>query len=97
MRKILSKEDKDKLRYGYQCAKKILRNAGATGIFKGWIVASHPGGTAKINHIVDSNLKTEYDNLYVCDCSVIPEAWGLPPVFTLVSLAKRLAKHIAKG
>jgi choline dehydrogenase-like flavoprotein len=97
VRKILSKEDKDKLRHGYERAKKILRNAGATGIFKGWVVASHPGGTVKINDVLDSNLKTEYDNLYVCDCSVIPEAWGLPPVFTLVSLARRLAKHIAKG
>ena len=96
VRKVLTKEDKGKLVRGYERAKKILRNAGAKGIFKGWIVASHPGGTAKISHIVDSNLKTEYDNLYVCDCSVIPEAWGLPPVFTLVSLGKRLAKHIAR-
>jgi len=48
VRKILVIEDKDKLRQGYERAKKILRNAGATGIFKGWIVASHPGGTAKI-------------------------------------------------
>jgi choline dehydrogenase-like flavoprotein len=35
-----------------------------------------------------------YRNLYVCDCSVIPEAWGLPPVLTLVGLGKRLARHL---
>jgi choline dehydrogenase-like flavoprotein len=44
--------------------------------------------------MVDSNLKTEYENLYVCDCSVIPEAWGLPPTFTNLGLGKRLAKHL---
>jgi len=36
--------------------------------------------------VVDANLKTAYDNLYVCDCSVIPEAWGLPPTFALLAL-----------
>ena len=39
---------------------------------------------------------TEYDNLYVCDCSVIPEAWGLPPTLTLIGLGKRLAKHLSE-
>jgi choline dehydrogenase-like flavoprotein len=42
-----------------------------------------------------SDLKTEFDNLYVCDCSVIPEAWGLPPTLTIIGLGKRLAKHLA--
>ena len=42
-----------------------------------------------------SELKKTWDNLYVCDCSVIPEAWGLPPTMTLVGLGKRLAKHLA--
>ena len=48
----------------------------------------------KIGEIVDANLKTRIDNLYVCDCSVIPEAWGLPPTFTLVAFGKRLARHL---
>jgi choline dehydrogenase-like flavoprotein len=37
---------------------------------------------------------TQYDNLYVCDCSVIPEAWGVPPTTTIVALGKRLAKYL---
>jgi choline dehydrogenase-like flavoprotein len=49
----------------------------------------------KIGDLLDSDLKTEYDNLYVCDCSVIPEAWGLPPTLTLICLGKRLARHLA--
>jgi len=43
---------------------------------------------------VDRNLKTRFDNFYVCDCSVIPEEWGLPPTYTLLALGKRLAKHL---
>jgi len=95
VRKNLNKNDKWKLLRGYERAKKILKNAGAKDIFKTWYLATHPGGTVKIGEIVDSNLKTEYENLYVCDCSVIPEAWGLPPTSTIIGLGKRLAKHLS--
>lgn len=95
VRKPLSDSDRKKLLRGYERARRILKNAGAKNIFKSWYMASHPGGTVKINEIVDSNLKTKYDNLYVCDCSVIPESWGLPPTLTLIGLGKRLAGHIA--
>jgi choline dehydrogenase-like flavoprotein len=94
VRKILDDNEKKKLRRGYERAKKILKHAGAKSIFKTWYLATHPGGTAKIGDIVDTNLKTEYKNLYVCDCSVIPEAWGLPPTSTIMGLGKRLAKHL---
>jgi choline dehydrogenase-like flavoprotein len=96
VRKKLCDGDRNKLLHGYEKAKKILKNAGATNIFKTWYTATHPGGTAKIGDIVDSNLKTKIDNLFVCDCSVIPEPWGLPPTLTLVALGKRLAKHITE-
>jgi len=66
----------------------------AKGIFKTGYLASHPGGTVKLGQLVDSNLKTEYDNLYVCDCSIIPEPWGLPPTSTIIGLGKRLAKYL---
>ncbi len=95
VRKSLAENDRKKLMKGYERAKQILKNAGAKDIFKSWYVAAHPGGTVKVGDILDSDLKTEYENLYVCDCSVIPEAWGLPPSFTLVALGKRLAKHLA--
>jgi choline dehydrogenase-like flavoprotein len=94
IRKTLLPEDKRRLMHGYERAKIILRHAGARNIFKTWYMATHPGGTVKIGHLVDSNLRTEFENLYVCDCSVIPVAWGLPPVFTIICLAKRLAKHL---
>ena len=95
IRKALDEKEKRKLSKGYERARKILRNAGAKGIFKTGYLAAHPGGTVKIGNLVDSNLKTEYQNLYVCDCSVIPEAWGLPPTSTIIGLGKRLAKYLA--
>jgi choline dehydrogenase-like flavoprotein len=92
--KPLTKADKQKLDKGSEHAKRILTNAGATDIYRSWKVAAHPGGTVKIGELVDSDLKTKFDNLYVCDCSVMPQEWGLPPTTTLIALGKRLAKHL---
>lgn len=100
VRKKLDPTDRSKLLNGYKRAKTILANAGAKNIYHTWYLAAHPGGTVKIGELLDSNLKTEYENLYVCDCSVIPEPWGLPPTLTILCLGKRLAKHLleqAKG
>ena len=97
VRKSLGASDKQKLSRGYQRASEILFKAGAKSVFKSAVLAAHPGGTAKVGDVVDTNLKTKFDNLYVCDCSVIPEAWGLPPTYTLLALGKRLAKHLADG
>ncbi len=93
--KNLSKADKQKLEKGEIQARRVLKNAGAKGIFKTAYLAAHPGGSVKIGEVLDSNLQTtRYSNLYVCDCSVIPEAWGLPPTMSLICLGKRLAKYL---
>ncbi|MBQ2226825.1 MAG: GMC family oxidoreductase [Methanobrevibacter sp.] len=55
---------------------------------------AHPGGTAPIGKIVDSNLETEISNFYVCDASVLPISPGKPPILTILALAKRLADHL---
>lgn len=96
VRKILDKNDKQKLQRGYERAREILKDAGAKGIFKTQYLAAHPGGTVKVGDLLDSNLMTKYDNLYVCDCSVIPEAWGMPPITTIIGLGKRLAKYLSE-
>lgn len=96
VRKILTDDDRAKLNKGYVMAKAILEKAGAKGIYRTLYMAAHPGGTVKLGEFVDSNLKMKnFENLYVCDCSVIPEPWGLPPALTLICLGKRLAKHLA--
>ena len=94
VRKSISVQDKDKLNDGYSHAKQILEHAGARGVFRGWTVAAHPGGTVKLNEMLDADLKTSRENLYVCDCSVIPEPWGLPPTLTLLGLGRRLGRHL---
>jgi choline dehydrogenase-like flavoprotein len=96
VRRIFAKEDVDKLRHGTERARAILENAGARHIFRYGITAAHPGGSVRVGDALDANLKSEIDDLYVCDCSVIPEAWGLPPTYTLIALGKRLAKHLTR-
>jgi choline dehydrogenase-like flavoprotein len=96
VRKRLSEIELGRLKSGYEKARQILLNAGARNIYKTWYLAVHPGGTVKIGEVVNSNLETEIDNLFVCDCSVIPEAWGLPPSLTLIALGKRLGKHLSE-
>ncbi len=95
IRKRMTELDKVKFFKGYAHAREILAHAGAKNIHRSWYLAAHPGGTVKINDVVDIDLKTAYDNLYVCDCSVMPEAWGLPPTFSLIALGKRLARHLS--
>jgi choline dehydrogenase-like flavoprotein len=95
MRRIFGPPEREKLASGYRRAREILRHAGAKRIWKSRVVASHPGGTVRIGEHIDANLQTEYEGLYVCDCSVIADPWGLPPTLSLLSLAKRLAKHLA--
>jgi hypothetical protein len=92
--KPLTASDKHKLRTGRRHARRILENMGARDIYNSWLLAAHPGGTVKIGEHLDSQLQTQIENLYVCDCSVIPEELGLPPTLTILSLGLRLAKHL---
>ena len=92
--KRLTEDDRRKLARGAQIARQILTHAGAHHIFSTWYTAVHPGGTAKIGDVVDADLKTRYDNLFICDNSVIPESWGRPPVTTILALGKRLGEHL---
>jgi choline dehydrogenase-like flavoprotein len=95
LRRTFGSNERAKLASGHRRASEILRHAGARRIFKSRVVAAHPGGSVRIGEHVDANLQTEVEGLYVCDCSVIADPWGLPPVLTLISLAKRLAKHLS--
>lgn len=88
--KTLTAADRGKFAAGVDMARGILRAAGARKIFKSWHFAAHPGGSVRIGEGVDSDLQTSTANLYVCDASVIPQPWGLPPTLTLLCLGKRL-------
>jgi choline dehydrogenase-like flavoprotein len=94
--KPLSYDDRLKLDKGTRVAERILEEAGCEvdGIFYSMDRGAHPGGTAAVGKVVDKDLQTEVQNLYVCDASVIPEPWGLPPVLTCIGFGKRLARHL---
>ena len=94
--KPVTDNDWKRLREGAAIAEEILVKAGANrkSIVTSAPQGAHPGGTAAIGKIVDRNLETEIGNLFVCDGSVLPTAPGLPPILTIVALAKRLARTL---
>ena len=94
--KINTIQDIRYLAEGVATAGFILEKAGVDPNTIGSTVyrGAHPGGTAAIGKIVDSNLETEIDNLFVCDASVLPISPGKPPILTILALAKRLADHL---
>ena len=93
--KTLQAADRKKLKHGTEMARGILKAAGARHIFRSWHFAAHPGGSVRIGKGVDSDLQTRTAGLHVCDASVIPEAWGLPPTLTLLCLGARLGTQLS--
>ncbi|PKM69989.1 MAG: ferredoxin [Firmicutes bacterium HGW-Firmicutes-19] len=94
--KDLTESDLEKIRQGTSISREILVKAGVDpdSFVETQPAGAHPGGTAAIGHVVDTNLQTKINNLYVCDASVFPKAPGLPPILTIIALSKRLAKHL---
>jgi choline dehydrogenase-like flavoprotein len=92
--KTLQPSDKRKFTEGIAIARRVLDAAGARHVFKSWHFAAHPGGTIPIGAGVDANLQTPTPGLYVCDASVLPAPWGLPPTLTLLCLGKRLGQML---
>jgi choline dehydrogenase-like flavoprotein len=85
---------------GREIATRILVRAGCDPqtILSAPPRGAHPGGTVRIDDVLDRDLQTEISGLYVCDSSVIPEPMGLPPALTIISLAKRLVnEQLEKG
>jgi choline dehydrogenase-like flavoprotein len=95
--KPVTEADQQRLNRGSSIASEILVKAGAdrSSILVSKPSGAHFGGTAAVGRVVDSQLQTTVDNLFVCDASVLPLAPGMPPILTIVALAKRLAKTLA--
>lgn len=96
LNKRLQPADRQKFAVGTGLARDILAASGASHVFKSWHFAAHPGGSVRIGEGVDSDLQTPTRNLFVCDASVLPQAWGLPPTLTLLCLGKRLGQLLAQ-
>ena len=96
VKKFNTIDDIRRLGQGAAAAGSILQKAGvdATTMTSTVFRGAHPGGTAAIGEVVDKNLKTEIDGLYLGDASVIPISPGKPPILLILALAERLANHL---
>ena len=94
--KPMTDHDRTRMRAAEEVCRRILKEAGARPetIFTTPLRGTHPSGTVRIGTMVDQNLQTEVQGLYVCDASVFPEALARPTVLTITGLSKRLAKRI---
>ncbi len=95
--KPVTDRDRARLEEGSAICREILVKAGVKpdSILVSRPGGAHPGGTAAIGQVVDKDLRTRIENLFVCDGSVLPTPPGLPPILTIVALAKRLGKTLA--
>ncbi len=96
--KPLTEKDSARLARARGMCERILIEAGAnpSSIFMRPLMGTHPSGTVRIGSMLDTNLKTEVDGLYVCDASTFPESLDRPTVLTIIGLGKRLAGHLLK-
>lgn len=94
--KTFTEQDQKRFAYSREVNKNILVKAGCNpnDIHYSSFVMGHPSGTVRVGELVDTNLETSVKNLYCCDTSVFPEAPGIPPAWTVVVLAKRLAGRL---
>ncbi len=94
--KTVTEEDRKKLNKCVDMISRIFKKAGAReeSIIVLKPLGTRPSASCRIGDVVDADLQTEIKNLYCCDASVFPEALGLPGLWTVAALGKRLAKHL---
>ena len=94
LRKTLEPEVYQRLEAGDRYAREILLAAGCrkSSLYTSPVKAAHPGGSAPIGKVVDTDLESKIKNCYVCDASVVPDELGTP----LVLLALCLGRHAAE-
>jgi len=94
--KAPTENDLKKLKKAEDVSREILIKCGvdAKSIFVAHPRGAHPGGTAAIGKVVDRDLQTQLKGLYVCDCSVLPFAPGLPPMLYLIAMTKWFGKKV---
>ncbi|MCW5850126.1 MAG: GMC family oxidoreductase [Anaerolineae bacterium] len=97
--KPLTAADHRRLAHAETTARAILRRAGADpdSLFSTPIRGTHPSATVRLGDLVDADLQTRVQGLYVCDASVFPQALARPTVLTIIALGKRLAAHLRRG
>lgn len=98
MLKKLTATDHERLKQGVDDCREVLRRMGASDddIFLGTLNAGHPGGMLPLTASEAETLHSPLlpDNVYVADATILPQALGLPPMLTIMALAKHIAKLI---
>lgn len=94
--RTFSARDRKKMFEGIRFARNILEASGAKSIFSTPWTSAHPGGTLQLGRDLDATLQLPVAGLHVCDASLLPAPWGLPPTLTLAALGRYLANHLAK-
>jgi choline dehydrogenase-like flavoprotein len=94
--KPITERDQSRFDHAIGVSRQILVRAGCAPdtIFTTPIRGTHPSATVRLGEMLDRDLQTRVENLYVCDASTFPRALGRPTVLTIVSLAKRLSDHL---
>ncbi|CAF29965.1 GMC oxidoreductase [Methanococcus maripaludis] len=96
VKKEMSMNDTRNLCEGVSKASKYLYDLGVENIYSTVPRGSHPGGTCAVGKVVDKNLETEIEGLYVCDASVIPKAPGAPPILGIMAISEKFVENLKK-
>jgi choline dehydrogenase-like flavoprotein len=92
----LTRVDRDRLDEGAAVARDLMAAAGVdpASTFTGLLNGGHPGGTLALTEATAATCHDDRlpENVYVADASLVPRALGLPPILTIVALAKRVAR-----
>ncbi|AVB76044.1 GMC oxidoreductase [Methanococcus maripaludis] len=96
VKKEMSMNDTRTLCEGVSKASKYLYNLGIENIYSTVPRGSHPGGTCAVGKVVNKNLETEIEGLYVCDASVIPKAPGAPPILGIMAISNKFVENLKK-
>lgn len=96
--KVLTDKDKDILQQGVEDCREILlrMSVKAEDIMLGTLNSGHPGGMLPLTAVDTETLHNPSlpQNLFVADASLLPKSLGLPPILTIMALAKRIAKIV---
>ncbi|MCD8189536.1 MAG: FAD-dependent oxidoreductase [Clostridiales bacterium] len=94
--KELTLTDQERLKEGVSDCKAILGKMGVAenDIFLGTLNAGHPGGMLPLTSEESKSFHNRRlpENLYIADATLLPESMGNPPIWTILALAKRIAK-----